>query len=147
MSRYGRSEPYKQTLHNRSGCPFLVKGTTRPRPRNDGGTPELPRYQYKQIFRNIFIVDTILQDIAKKQTYFAIQHKSIPETTWAREIPLPNPGAGLRPVRELAEEPRASLNNSYNLFLLFHTTGANIHKQLTIKIPLTLRITLTSETN
>ena len=54
VSRYGRPEPYKQTLHNRSGCPFLVKGTTRPRPRNDGGTPELPRYQYKQIFRNIF---------------------------------------------------------------------------------------------
>ena len=30
VSRYGRPEPYKQTLHNRSSAPPLVKGTTRP---------------------------------------------------------------------------------------------------------------------
>ena len=30
VSRYGRPEPYKQTLHNRSSAPPLVKGTTCP---------------------------------------------------------------------------------------------------------------------
>ena len=115
------------------GVPSWSRAQLAPDPATMVGHPNFLATNTSRYFAIIFIVDAILQDIAKKQTYFAIQHKSIPETTWALEIPLPSPGAGLRPVRELAEEPRASLNNSYNLFLLSHATGANILKQLTIK--------------
>ena len=55
VSRYGRPEPYTQTLHNRSGRPSLVKGTTRPQTSQqwwDTRTSLL--IKYKQIFRNIF---------------------------------------------------------------------------------------------
>ena len=57
--------------------------------------------------------------------------------------PPPEPRNRTTPVRELAEEPRASLNNSYNIILLSHATGANKLKQLITKhhTPLTLRNT------
>ena len=47
--------------------------------------------------------------------------------------PPPEPRNRATPIRELAEEPRASLNNSYNIILLSHATGANKLKQLTTK--------------
>ena len=47
--------------------------------------------------------------------------------------PPPEPRNRATPVRELAEEPRASLNNSYNIILLSHATGANKLKQLITK--------------
>ena len=43
--RYGRPEPYKQTLHNRSSAPPWSRAQLAPRPRNNSGTPEPPYYQ------------------------------------------------------------------------------------------------------
>ena len=45
--------------------------------------------------------------------------------------PLPNPGTRLRLARELVEEPRASLNNFYNIIFSSLATGANRSQQLT----------------
>ena len=71
VSRYGRPEPYKQTLHNRSSAPPLVKGTARPQTHNSG-TPEPPYYQVQVNISQQFIVNAITQDIGNKRTYFAI---------------------------------------------------------------------------
>ena len=73
VSRYGRPEPCKQTLHNRSGRPSLVKGTTRPQTLQqwwDTRTSLLSNTS--KYFATFFIVDAIIQDIAKKRTHFTI---------------------------------------------------------------------------
>ena len=73
VSRYGRPEPYKQTLHNRSGRPSLVMGTTRPQtPQQWWDTRTSLLSNTSKYFATFFIVNAIIQDIAKKRTHFAI---------------------------------------------------------------------------
>ena len=60
--------------------------------------------------------------------------------TFARSVlylgsgnPLPNPGAGQRPVCELAEDPPSSIKQLLQTILLFHTTGTDIREQITVE--------------
>ena len=114
VSRYGRPGPYKQTLHNRSGAPPWSRAQLAPRPRNNSGTPEPPCYQ----------VQVNISQFSISQYQRLLGPGKSPSRT---------PEQGYAPSCELAEEPRASLNNSYNIFLLSHATGANRLKQLVTK--------------
>ena len=105
------------------GCPLLTKGREAPQARNDGGTPELlaTAYTSKKIFRNIVHGrrNTLKTLSSTKETNISRNPPQVTQYWNYLGNPLPNPGAGQRPVRELAENPRAPSNNYYKLFYCF----------------------------